>query len=205
MNAGDEKQPKECLRLPKTTHHLRNALIVANPMNCPGSSRLASRIVRSRRTEEVPSVPLRFGSRDVRAGIDHLALAVGGGAPSDACFARGALGAADQYEFLLHDRDSIFASHLDASIRKLGVRALKSPPRSPKVNAICERVIGTIRRECLDWLIPLSESHLRSILKSWVPRYNGGRPHMALGPGIPDAQAGSLILPNANPRHRRGE
>ena len=53
---------------------------------------------------------------------------------------------------------------------------IKSPPHSPKANAICERVIGTIRRECLDWLIPLSESHLRSILRSWVGHYNHGRP-----------------------------
>lgn len=83
-------------------------------------------------------------------------------------------------------RDSIFASHLDESIRKLGIRVLKSPPRCPKANAVCERVIDTIRRECLDWLIPLSESHLRSILKSWIAHYNGGRPHMALGAGVPD-------------------
>jgi transposase InsO family protein len=49
-------------------------------------------------------------------------------------------------------------------------------------NAICERVIGTIRRECLDWLIPLSESHLRSILKSWILHYNRARP---LWPWVP--------------------
>ena len=61
-----------------------------------------------------------------------------------------------------YDNDSIFANHLDESIAKLGVKVLNSPPRCPKANAICERVIGTIRRECLDWLIPLSESHLRS-------------------------------------------
>lgn len=99
---------------------------------------------------------------------------------------REVVGHQDQYKFLLHDRDSIFARDFDQSIRKLGVRVLKSPPRCPKANAICERVIGTIRRECLDWLIPLSESHLRSILKSWTTHYNGGRPHMALGPGVPD-------------------
>ncbi|MGB7600649.1 MAG: helix-turn-helix domain-containing protein [Candidatus Sulfotelmatobacter sp.] len=81
---------------------------------------------------------------------------------------REAVGYQGLYKFLLHDRDSIFASHLDESIRKLGVQVLKSPPRCPKGNAICERVIGTIRRECLDWLIPLSESHLRSILKAWT-------------------------------------
>lgn len=96
------------------------------------------------------------------------------------------IGLQERYEYLLHDRDSIFAKHLDESITKLGVNVLKSPPRSPMANAICERVIGTIRRECLDWLIPLTESHLRTLLQSWVRHYNTGRPHMALGPGVPD-------------------
>jgi hypothetical protein len=72
-------------------------------------------------------------------------------------------------------------------------------------NAICERVIGTIRRECLDWLIPLSESHLRSLLKSWVRHYNTGRPHMALGPGVPDPPYADLDQRHHNLRHRRGE
>ena len=48
------------------------------------------------------------------------------------------------------------------------------------MNAICERGIGTIRRECLDWLIALSESHLRFILKSWIGHYNGGGRTMLL-------------------------
>jgi len=69
---------------------------------------------------------------------------------------REVIGYEDAYRCLLHDRDSIFARHLDESIRALGVSVLKSPPRCPKANSICERVIGTIRRECLDWMIPLS-------------------------------------------------
>jgi len=89
------------------------------------------------------------------------------------------------YGYLLHDRDSIFAKHLDDSIRALGLGVLRSLFASPKANSICERVIGTIRRECLDWVIPLSEPHLRSILHEWVSHYNGGRPHSALGPGVP--------------------
>jgi transposase InsO family protein len=79
-----------------------------------------------------------------------------------------AVGYDTQYEYLIHDRDCIFSADLDASVRRLGLRVRKSPPRSPKANAICERVIGTIRGECLDWLIPLSEAHLRQTLKSWV-------------------------------------
>ena len=109
------------------------------------------------------------------------------------------------HQYPLKDRDSIFARSLDESIRTLGLAVLKSPPHCPKANAICERVIGTIRRECLKWLIPLSESHLRSILRSWVRHYNGGRPHMALGPGVPDPP--SEAAPYATPmtRHRIGE
>jgi len=61
---------------------------------------------------------------------------------------------------------------VDESIERLGLRVLKSPLRSPKANSICERAIGTLRRECLDWLIPLSEAHLRQTLKSWVAHYN---------------------------------
>ena len=96
------------------------------------------------------------------------------------------IGFQDRYEYVLHDRGGIFANHLDESIAKLGVTVLKSPPRSPKANAVCERVIGTLRRECLDWLIPLTESRLRTVLQSWARHYNTGRSHMALGPGVPD-------------------
>jgi transposase InsO family protein len=117
---------------------------------------------------------------------------------------REAVGYEGRYKFLLHDRDSIFANQLDESIRALGVRVLKSAPHSPKMNAICERVIGTIRRECLDWLIPLSEAQLRQALKEWMRHYNGGRPHMALGPGIPDPpQNLEQALPKS--RHRLGD
>jgi hypothetical protein len=48
---------------------------------------------------------------------------------------------------------------------------------SPQANALCERLIGTLRRECFDWIIPLTEDHLRRTLWSWLPHYNHGRPH----------------------------
>jgi putative transposase len=117
---------------------------------------------------------------------------------------REAIGFEDTYRCLIHDRDSIFARDLDESIKSLGLRVLKSPPHSPMANAVCDRVIGTIRRECLDWLIPLSESHLRSILKEWVTHYNEARPHMALGPGVPDPPAGAVLRTNGKSRHHLG-
>lgn len=107
--------------------------------------------------------------------------------------------------YLIHDRDTTFARSLDESIKNLGITVLRSPPHSPKANAICERVIGTVRRECLDWLIPLSESHLRSMLKVWVTHYNEARPHMALCPGVPDTPAGAALRANQKSRHHLGE
>jgi transposase InsO family protein len=98
---------------------------------------------------------------------------------------REAIPADHMYRFLIHDRDAIFSRQLDQSIRNLGLRVLKTPPQCPQANAICERVLGTLRRECLDFLIPLTEHHLRQLVVEWVTHYNTGRPHMALGPGIP--------------------
>jgi putative transposase len=79
---------------------------------------------------------------------------------------------------------------------------VQSPVASPKANSICERVIGTARRECLDWLIPVSEALLRAILKYWVTHYNGGRPHSALGPGVPDPPEKQEVIPKLEIRHR---
>ena len=89
------------------------------------------------------------------------------------------------YRFLIHDRDSIFSQLLDRRIGNLGLHVLKTPPRAPQANAICERLLGTLRRECLDFLIPLTANHLRRLLHEWGRHYNAGRPHMSLGPGIP--------------------
>jgi len=105
------------------------------------------------------------------------------------------------YRFLIHDRDSIFSHALDQGIRHLGLRVLKTPPHSPQANALCERLLGTLRRECLDFVIPLTENHLRRLLQEWVSHYNAGRPHMALGPGMPQPPA-SWPVPLQIHRHQ---
>src|SRR5262245_32831133 len=89
------------------------------------------------------------------------------------------------YRLWIHDRDSIFSKDVDQSVRHMGLHVLKTPIRTPLANAICERVIGTLRRECLDFVMPLNEGHLYRILKEWVAYYNAGRPHMTLGPSMP--------------------
>ena len=120
---------------------------------------------------------------------------------------REAIPADHAYRFLLHDRDNIFSPQLDQGIRHLGLRVLKTPVRTPQANALCERLIGTLRWECLDFVIPLTAGHLRCMLSEWVHHYNAGRPHMALGPGIPQPAA-SLpvalqVYRHQLPKHRR--
>jgi hypothetical protein len=88
-------------------------------------------------------------------------------------------GADHPYRFLVHDRDSIYAQALDTSIANLRLRVLKTPYRSLKANSLCERLIGSLRRECLDWAIPLSRSQRA------IPRGAGqreGRPDRYSGP-----------------------
>jgi putative transposase len=73
---------------------------------------------------------------------------------------------------LVHDRDRIFAPAVDDALASMSLRVLKTPVRAPQANAYCERFIGTARRECLDWIIPLSERQLRRVLTEWIPHYN---------------------------------
>jgi putative transposase len=114
---------------------------------------------------------------------------------------REAIPADHTYRFLIHDRDTIFSQKLDRHVHHLGLKVLKTPPRSPQANALCERLIGTLRRECLDFVIPLTEHHLRRLLHEWAAHYNEGRPHMSLGPGIPQPPS-SLPASLCEHRHR---
>src|ERR671918_898318 len=91
------------------------------------------------------------------------------------------------YRFVIHDRDSIFSKELDEEVTAMGVQVLRTPVRAPKANSFCERFGGTLRRECLDFLIPFNERHLKFVLKAWIAHFNLARPHMSLGPGIPAA------------------
>jgi transposase InsO family protein len=112
---------------------------------------------------------------------------------------REAIPSEHSYRFLVHDRHATFSAELDEAVRSLGVEVLKTPVRRPQANAFCERLIGSVRRECLDYMIPLNERHLRRVMREWVSHYNRGRPHSSLGPGIPERTAPP---PPRTDRHR---
>jgi hypothetical protein len=93
-------------------------------------------------------------------------------------------------KFLIRDRAGQFTSSFDAVFTAEGVRILASPPQAPRANAICEGVIGTLRREVLDRLLIVNERHLRQVLTEYLRHYNTTRPHRSLGQLTP-AQADS--------------
>ncbi len=78
------------------------------------------------------------------------------------------------HRYLMHDRDTVFSAEVDEALNGFGLKVLRTPARSPMANAHCERVIGTIRRECLDYLIPLDARHLRRVLSEFATHYNRG-------------------------------
>jgi putative transposase len=81
-----------------------------------------------------------------------------------------------KHRFVIHDRDGIYSDAVDRTLEAMELTVLKTPAGALQANAFCERVIGTIRRECLDFMIPASERHGRALLREWVRHYNRGRP-----------------------------
>jgi putative transposase len=100
----------------------------------------------------------------------------------------------------LRDRDAVYGRDFRQRARRIGIDAIAIPIHAPKANAIAERVIGTLRRECLDHLIIRDEHHLLSVVREFVA-YNENRPHRTLGLQTPEprarpvAKAGSPHLP----------
>jgi transposase InsO family protein len=89
-------------------------------------------------------------------------------------------GALDDVRFLIRDRDTKFTTAFDEVFRADDVDVLQTPFRTPQANGYAERVVRTIRTECLDWLIIRGQRHLRHVLSVYVEHYNNQRPHRAL-------------------------
>ena len=100
---------------------------------------------------------------------------------------------------LLRDHDAVYGRDFRQRARRIGIDAIATPVRAPRANAIVERVIGTLRRECLDHVIVLDEQHLTSVLAEFVRYYNAQRPHRTLGLQTPELRA----LPTTGPIRSR--
>ncbi|GAA2360915.1 hypothetical protein GCM10010376_96610 [Streptomyces violaceusniger] len=87
----------------------------------------------------------------------------------------------DSLRFLLRDRDAKYTESFDAVFKADDIQVMRTAPRSPRMNAHCERVIGTMRRKALDHLLIWNETHARQVRDAYARHYNGHRPHQARG------------------------
>jgi putative transposase len=94
---------------------------------------------------------------------------------------------ANRFRFLIRDRDSKFTAAFDAVFAGGDIRIIRTPIRAPRANAIAERFIGTLRRDCLDHVLITGERHLAAVLREYVQHYDTHRPHRSLGQHPPAA------------------
>jgi transposase InsO family protein len=97
--------------------------------------------------------------------------------------------------FLIRDNDGKFSGAFDEVFEAEGIEVIRTPVEAPEANAIAERFVGTVRRECLDWILIANRRHLERVLRTFVDHYNGHRPHRGLGLAAP-ARANVVPLPS---------
>ncbi len=103
--------------------------------------------------------------------------------------------------YVLRDRDAIYGHEFTRRIEDMGIREGLIAPHAPWQNAFAERLIASIRRECLDHVIVLNERHLRRLLRAYLAYYNTARPHQSLGNDCPRARKVQTL---ASGRHCSG-
>jgi putative transposase len=94
----------------------------------------------------------------------------------------------EDIRFLIHDRGPNFTASSDAVFQAVGTRILRTAVRAPRMNAICERLVGTLRRELLDRVLIVGEGHLRAVLAEYQVHYNTARPHQGIAQRVPDGE-----------------
>jgi putative transposase len=96
--------------------------------------------------------------------------------------------------YLLRDRDAKFCRSFDAVFGSEGAEIIRTPVQAPTANAYAERWVGTVRAECLDWLLIVGRSHLEQVLRIYVQHYNQHRPHRGLGLQAPDPPTDLIVV-----------
>ncbi len=97
--------------------------------------------------------------------------------------------------YLIRDRDSKYGPTFTRTAAATGIAELRTAYRAPRQNAVCERFLGSVRRECLDHVLVLGEAHLRRVLREYVAYFNRARPHQGLQQRIPDPAAVCTLRP----------
>jgi transposase InsO family protein len=92
-------------------------------------------------------------------------------------------------KYMIRNRDKKYGMLFSEGIKNFGIKQIITVYRSSWQNGYCERVIGTIKRECLDHVIVLNENHLKSILDDYVSYYNKYRPHLGINKDLPEGRA----------------
>ncbi len=98
-------------------------------------------------------------------------------------------------KYLIQDNDAKYGAHFDDVAVGTGIKVLRTPIKAPRANAICERLLGSVRRECLDHILVVSETHLRRVLSAYVTYFNRSRPHQGIDQHVPDPE--SIPVPPA--------
>ena len=101
------------------------------------------------------------------------------------------LGLGEHFEdikFLIRDHGTNFTASFDAVFPAAGTRILRTAVQTPRMNATCERLVGTLRRELLDRMLILGEAHLRTVLAEYQVHYNTARPHHGIAQRVPDGE-----------------
>jgi transposase InsO family protein len=101
------------------------------------------------------------------------------------------------FRFLIRDRGSNFTRSFDAVFQAAGTTILRTAVQAPRMNAICERLIGTVRRELLDRILILNQAHLRAVLAEYQEHYNTARPHQGIGQRVPGHDPGPRVIATA--------
>jgi putative transposase len=86
---------------------------------------------------------------------------------------------------LIRDRDDKFGAPFDALARATGIRMVRTAVRAPNMNAVCERFLGSLRRECLDHILVLDAGHFQRVVAQYVRYHNDARPHQGIGQRTP--------------------
>lgn len=87
--------------------------------------------------------------------------------------------------FLICDHDDKYGLRFEQAVKGAGIELIHTPPYAPKANAICERFIGSVRRECLDHLLILSQNHVRGVIREYCEFFNRAQPHQGIDQQMP--------------------